>query len=120
MLDFIADGLDQDERCLCIANRCDISQLSSVLFRRHFDNTLLQCVEHDVRGIRNGSFTPESVSDVMSDWSTTTFEGGGWNSGRVIADMTWAASDTSPLLMDDLARFGQTMTEWARAQCRVA
>jgi hypothetical protein len=120
MLDFIADGLKQAERCLCIGSRRDIAELISILSRRPFDSTLLQVTEPEERCPPDRAFAPETITDVMHQWSTATFPGDRSDLGRVIADMTWTAARSSRPSIGDLARMERAVTEWARTNPQIA
>jgi hypothetical protein len=115
MLDFITDSLKQAERCLCIGSRRDIAELTSILSRRPFDSTLPQVTEPDP-----DRFAPEAITDVMHQWSTSTFPGDRSDLGRVIADMTWTAARSSRPSIGDLARIERGVTEWAPTDLQIA
>jgi hypothetical protein len=117
MLDFITDSLKQAERCLCIGSRRDIAELTSILSRRPFDSTLPQVTEPEERGLPD-RFAPETITDIMHQWSTSTFPGDRSDLGRVIADMTWTAA-RSPSI-GDLARMERGVTEWAPTDPQIA
>jgi hypothetical protein len=120
MLDFITDSLKRAERCLCIGARGDIAELTSIVSRRPFDSTLLRVREPERWCAPNRALAPETVTDVMDEWSTDTFDGDQSGRGRVIADMTWAAGHSFRPSIGDLAQMDRGVTEWARTNPQVA
>lgn len=114
VLPFLSEGLECGEPALFFTPTGESAAVRAALG----DPDNLELLEPEDSYVRAGAFEPDQVFEVMDTWARERLCGGDVF-GRVVSDMSWAASITSTNLVAEIIAEEQAGNGWCRSYNQV-
>jgi hypothetical protein len=101
---YIAKGLDEGDKCICILDVEDVAERNKVMDRlqanephiRHVREGQLEVLDFTETYIRNGRFLQDEWFEMLDERVSSVFNEQGYKVARVVGDAAWALIKTCP------------------------